>query len=298
MRFGFALIAVVWLATGYSAWGATLLVSYGGAVGNPLVNTIQGFREDGSQFTYASSLKQVGLMRFGPDGSLYAATSGFPANGITKIAPDGSRTFIGPVSDVSGIAFDAAGTLFVHSLTSAIFRFAPDGTRTLVYDTNFGAGLEFDHQGNMFFVQADSGGQEVFKTAPGGTPVVFAPTGNPTLPGVTAIDSHDNLYMSSPEGATLKFAPDGSVTTVFPTAGYIAVDNNDNLYILANAATPTFESIYEIAPDGATSIFATFPAHSQNGLLVLIPEPSTWVLLVMGAVAMVWQARRSVLRKR
>lgn len=94
---------------------------------------------DGTQSVYASGLTMVTAIAFGPDGLLYAdefstdfsaaERGGAPAPGdVVRIRPDGSHQVVAAsLMTANGLAFNAAGDLFVGANTVAMGPGAPGG---------------------------------------------------------------------------------------------------------------------------------------------------------------------------
>lgn len=110
-------------------------------------------------------------------GNLYTAgrggTSPCP---VWRIAADGTVAVVGnlpPPCSPAGLAFDAAGTLFVTS-TDKIFSLAPDAaappTAALFASGTPGAnGVAFDRRGNLWVSDGVTAQGRVFRVAPDGT---------------------------------------------------------------------------------------------------------------------------------
>ncbi len=110
------------------------------------------FAPDGTQTAFPSSARSVWPLAFGRLGQLYAGVNPVGPGSIVKIAPDGSSsTFVTlPTSNsATGLAFDAAGNLFVK-YGSAILRITPAGSISTFATGNFTYPLAFDGQGNLF----------------------------------------------------------------------------------------------------------------------------------------------------
>lgn len=189
-------------------------------------------------------------------GTVYVADN----NVVRRITPDGTVTTLAgdpntygaadgvgaaaTFSSLSGIAVDAAGSVYVNNSygSSTIRKIAPDGTVTTVAGTDgttgsadgvgasasFGAlqGLAIDGSGNLY--TADQGNNTIRRIAPDGTVTTVAgaagaagsvdgtgATARFDAPQGIATDSTGNLYVCDTlNGIVRKITPSGVVTTV------------------------------------------------------------------------------------
>ena len=157
-------------------------------------------------------------------------------------------------SNLSGIAFDSAGNLYIADGNNhRVRRVSPDGVITTyagngaagfagdngqarAAQLNFPAGLAVDSGGNLYI--ADSSNNRIRKVTPGGIITTFAGNGNVSVPlgdGGPAIaaavnrpiglafDAQGNLYVSETSSSRVrKITPEGTITLF---AGQ-AVENN------------------------------------------------------------------------
>jgi sugar lactone lactonase YvrE len=160
-----------------------------------------------------------------------------------------------------GLAFDAAGNLFVADGHS-VFKYAPDGTKsTFATGLRYPLGLCFDSEGNLFVSDGavTDAKSAILKFTPDGKRSTFA-TGISSV-GM-AFDRAGNLFVSQ-GGSIFKFTPKGvkSAFVISKLANFIelAVDGAGNLFVVDQAVTvPGLgRSIFEITPDGTKSTAAT-----------------------------------------
>jgi sugar lactone lactonase YvrE len=175
----------------------------------------------------------------------YGAAGGTATNYVTSPLLDGP----------TGLAFDAAGNLFVACIhTDTIVKVTPGGTASV-----FASGLNdpldmvFDKAGNLFV--ANSRANSILKFTPAGAQSVFA-SGLADPVGL-AFDSAGYLYTDNWNAANvMKFAPDGTASVFVNTgfdgsSGDIAFDASGNLYVV------NFASIDRYSPAGVKTAFAT-----------------------------------------
>ena len=84
-------------------------------------------------------------------GDLYV-TTGFNPGSIVRITPDGTKnTFTTNLNGPWGVAFDSSGNLFeTDNNGGIIYKFTPDGSRTTVGSLANVTGLAVDTSGNVY----------------------------------------------------------------------------------------------------------------------------------------------------
>jgi sugar lactone lactonase YvrE len=233
----------------YVSNGASNSISKFGSTGN-FLSTI------GSSVTLADP---AGLA-VDSQGNLYAANFGISAGVSSTIAKfDSAGTFVGAISNnvnrPFGVLVDAADNLYVGNwFTNNISKFDSSGTfQTTLGDSNNidgPMGLGKDSGDNLFVVNLNAPlGSNVTKFDPAG---LFAgyigESANLTNPAALAIDSAGNLYVSS------------------------GISNT--------AMISKFDSL------GALQFSWTIPS-AANTMAIAVPEPSSIVLLLLGAGALI-----------
>jgi hypothetical protein len=233
----------------YVSNGASNSISKFGSTGN-FLSTI------GSSVTLADP---AGLA-VDSQGNLYAANFGISAGVSSTIAKfDSAGTFVGAISNnvnrPFGVLVDAADNLYVGNwFTNNISKFDSSGT----FETTLGdlnnidgpMGLGKDSGDNLFVVNLNAPlGSNVTKFDPAG---LFAgyigESANLTNPAALAIDSAGNLYVSS------------------------GISNT--------AMISKFDSL------GALQFSWNIPS-AANTMAIAVPEPSSIVLLLLGAGALI-----------
>jgi len=232
----------------YVSNGASNSISKFGSTGN-FLSTI------GSSITLADP---AGLA-VDSQGNLYAANFGLSAGVSSTIAKfDSAGTFVGAISNnvnrPFGVLVDAADNLYVGNwFTNNISKFDSSGTfQTTLGDSNNingPMGIVKDSGGNLFVANLNGPiGSNVTKFDPAG---LFAgyigDSANLTNPSALAIDSAGNLYVSS------------------------GISNT--------AMISKFDSL------GALQFSWTIPSV-PNTMAIAVPEPSTAVLVLLGAGAL------------
>src|SRR5436309_6951858 len=169
-------------------------------------------------------------------------------------------TMLMPVSvRASGLAFDAAGNLYVaDSSKHSVFKYTPDGTKSTFATELYPLGLCFDHEGNLLVSDGAATDvkrrRSILKFTPDGKRSTFA-TGISSV-GM-AFDRSGNLFVSQGD-SIFKFTPK-RVKSTFVTskkANFIdlACDGANNLFVVNQG---WHVSIVKITPDGTKSMFAS-----------------------------------------
>jgi len=166
---------------------------------------------------------------------------------IEKIDPGGNvLPFATGLSNARQIAFDKSGNLYVCNANGTIYKIDPSGD-TSVFVTGTFEGLAFDNSGNLFTVNWWNG--DIEKIDPSGQVSVFASSG-------------------------------------FGFPGGLTFDSSGNLYVINSGAQPYTGSIEEFDPSGNGTIVATGLEFPESFAMLPIPEPATWALLALGALAL------------
>ena len=214
----------------------------------------------------ATAIHRVGAAPSSPD--LYVSSPAQSA--IFKLTNDGkaATAVVSGLNQPRGIAFDAAGNLFVavHG-DSNVLKITPDGTRsTYASDIFRPSGLAFDGNGNLFVASGAPGSGNVVKVGPDGTKSVIASVANPYA---MVIDAFSNLYVSSldfPFPVT-KITPTGTtsvLTTVFSGATGLAIDQSGTIYVADVGGCRGCGKIYRVAADGTKTVFSEAYRNPQG----------------------------------
>ena len=126
----------------------------------------------------------------------------------------------------------------------------------------------------------------IYEYTPTGTRSIFA--SGLVYPEGLAFDANGNLYVTAGNSQTAsvidKFTPGGTETTFASGLAYaagLAFDSAGNLY----EADQGTGDVFEFSPNGTKSTFAT--GLDQPVFLAFpVPEPSTWLLAVVGIVSL------------
>jgi sugar lactone lactonase YvrE len=152
-------------------------------VSSPNINTISKVSPDGTVTPFVSAgLIEPLAMVFDRAGNTYVTNFGVgppdkPTPGacfVTRVTLDGTvGTIAAGFTGPTGLAFDAAGTLYVASDKSRIDKIAPDGTLTpfVTAGLNVLADMTFGRDGVLYV--ANEGGGTVSKVTPDGAVSTF-----------------------------------------------------------------------------------------------------------------------------
>jgi sugar lactone lactonase YvrE len=252
--------------------------------------SIYQYTPSGVQSTFVSGLSRPRGLAFDSVGNLFVATTFcfFTCEStILKITPNGTQsTFATFATDLfaEGVLTDGADNVFVDAIdiddrrfASTIFEFAPDGTQSTfgsVPGQSFGPAL--DSAGNLYVPCNVC--RTIYKFTPDGTRSVFVRPSAFTHdqgPLGLAFDGFGNLFVSTTNGAILKFTPEG-VESTFATGLNdplgLAFDRAGNLFVTEGGNTPPGD-ILKFTPDGVGTVFAAVSTGVNSGPEFLAFQP-------------------------
>jgi hypothetical protein len=265
--------------------------------GDLYVATLSGIyrvAQDGSRSIFATgTYVNGGTSEFSLAGDLAgnlftagrASASSFSGFMIYKYTPDGTKSIFASglasgAQSFGGLISDRSGNLYAATYdgnTYSVVQFSATGVQTTFLQISSATGLSlvsFDGSGNLFVRDSSN---TIFKYDAEGDQSVFA-TNVPAALGL-AMDATGNLYAAL--GTSIfKYAPDGMESTF--ASGFYKI-NNIECDFFGNLYVGEGNSITQVTPDGTkTTIPSVVPYPSD--MVFLVPEPSTWALLVAGCV--------------
>lgn len=126
----------------------------------------------GTRTVFAAGLGSPRGLAFDSTGNLFVSDTSGATYAVLKFSPAGTKsTFAAPSAFPRGVAINRQGDLYVAA-GNAIEKFTPDGTKTTFASAPSANGLAFDAAGNLF-VSTDNGTNKILKFAPDGTQTVF-----------------------------------------------------------------------------------------------------------------------------
>ena len=258
-------------------------------VANSNNGTITRFdsQHNASPFASGVTLFSPSALAFDQNGNLYVSNS----NGtIKKITPSGVGTTFATITGIpTGLAFDTKGNLYVADyINSQIVKITPAGDKTLFADNggyttlNRPVGLAFDAQGNLYAANSDSSLNTVRKfTSIGDDLGVFASAGLANPNGL-AFDSNGNLFVANFHHTQVGAQYEGS--------GYSTIVEFSSAGGLVNTF---YDSTYGPSNGLHDAGYIAITNNAGQPLIQPTPEPSTGLLLAMGAACLGLRPSRS-----
>lgn len=254
--------------------------------------------DDGSATTFASGLNYPEGMAIDHSGNLFVAemTSGV----IRKISPAGVVTpFVSNLGNyyLSGLAFDAAGDLYVGAnqyagtYVSAVMKYGPSGNLLSTWSWSYAdpnaplqmTGFVFDRAGNL--IVADYSGNKLWSISPSGVPSLITPMY--VNPMGLALDAGGHVFVSNHASGTIAEQTAGGFVTFasgLNSPAGLAFDAG-NLYV---ADSGNGGELTRITPDGTASVFAT----GLDGPLFVVAVPEPEMLGMFSLAVAFWGYRR------
>ncbi len=171
------------------------------------------------------------------------------------------------MTNPQGLAFDAAGNLYVAYFVGDIVEYSPTGTVLNTFATALAGpvGVAFDTAGNLYV--ANSAGNNVVELSPtGGFIQNFAAV---TSPLGLAFDAFGNLYVSDLNGQILKFSPVGTPLGVFASGlsepFWLAFGPVSNIQLRYVTHLDAGDSGIDISNDGSSEGGTAVFGSSGNG---------------------------------
>ncbi|HEV2690279.1 MAG TPA: hypothetical protein VGV35_17095 [Bryobacteraceae bacterium] len=259
----------------------------GGIISNFAGTGTAGFSGDNGPSTSAA-FSTVGGIASDSAGNIYIAdginnrvrkisTSGiittFAGNGTPGSGPENVQATSANLSDPEGVAFDAAGNLYIADTTNnRVRKVTPDGMISTVLSKIAARSVAFDNAGVLYI----GGVTSVYKLAPGATtPVLvagsaqgtkgFAGDGGPATqalfdgPLIAVPDASGNLFIADRLNSRLrKVDSNGIVTTVAGNGNYRY--SGEGLPALAS----TLNYPFGVAVDANGAVYFTERASNSN----------------------------------
>jgi sugar lactone lactonase YvrE len=196
---------------------------------------------------WLSGIANPTSLAFGPDGTLYVSSR--HEGTVYRIDQHGTAsTFATELGIATGLAFDAAGRLYVGDRRGAIFQVEGQGTARVfarLEPSMTGYHLAFSDDGWLYVSYPTlSGSDQIYRITPAGEVQSFV-SGLGRAQGL-AFDTVQNLYVvayTAGAGGVVRITPTGDVTRViagvnlvglaFGTQGNLLLTDNSTVYSIA-----------------------------------------------------------------
>ena len=176
----------------------------------------------------------------------------------TFSGPTTVSTFASGFRGPEGLAFDAAGNLYVANYYGfTVSQVTPAGVVSTFASglSNGPVALAFDASGNLY-AASDNSGSTINKVTPAGVVSMFVNSGINSPDGL-AIDTAGNLFVANYYGNTLSRVTPAGVVSVFASGlnypGGLAIDASGDLYV----GSIIDNTVSKVTPAGVVSAFAS-----------------------------------------
>jgi uncharacterized protein (TIGR03437 family) len=177
--------------------------------GSEMLESPRNVAFDGAGSLFVSEFSGQRIRRIGLDGAVVTVAG----NGTAGFAGDGGSASDASLSFPAGLAFDAAGNLYIADSGNHRVRKVSDGIISTVLDQlNLPTGVAVDGLGNLFV--ADSGNQRIQRLGSGGDIATLPGTGRDLV-----VDDTGNLYMAAGLHA-LQLNTAGEIITIAGDTSY------------------------------------------------------------------------------
>ncbi len=229
-------------------------------------------------------------------GNIYQANQSTKT--IVKITPDGSISdyATSPLfSSPSGLAFDTSGNLYVADYNwvnqASLWQVAPNGSVSLFTTFGGGGALTYNPVTGDFYAGNYAFGN-IYKITSSGVVSSIATVQSPNF---LATDANGNVFVTSQGYANTtpyitKITPEGQTSTYWTAGTYegkylggITFDNIGDLYGFYG------DELLKFSDNGSASAFSSV---GGGGLAFVVPEPSTYALLLLSGAASLWALKR------
>jgi streptogramin lyase len=276
-------------------------------------NTVEEIAPGGVDTTFASTgLNGPTGLVFNTSGDLFVANNG--SGDIEEFSSNGTLlngAFATGLNAPRGLVIDTQGNLYVANQSiGTIDKISPSGVVT-TFATGFYAptGLAIDANGNILVTNEIPNASSVYtisEISPGGVVSTFAsnPVANLNAPDGIGIDPNTGLVYvvnkNVPSVEQIVPGSGGALNLVYSIAGLdnpegLTVDNSGNVFV-TNLNNNTITE-YSPGPQSTVieSVFATgldYPCFVTTVNLNVVPEPSTYALLLAGLGLLFFAYRR------
>ena len=245
--------------------------------------TIMKFDASGNGTLFASGLNSPWGIALDSSGNVYVSEEN--AGRIDKFDAHGNKSvFASGLFDVTGLAFDSSGNLYAAQWynSGSILKFDSSGhPSTFLSALPEPINLAFDSSNNLYVANWYGGIQKFSSTGK----LLTTWSGGPPNPYGLAFDKSGNAYASFVNNGAIEILNSNGTMSLFastspPNPYGIAFDSSGNLYA-ANFGWGN-GSIEKFNPSGVGTTFSSGLGDPSGGIAILIPEPATWILVVLG----------------
>ena len=271
------------IITTIAGTGVTGFAGDGGPAASALINSPSRLQYDAAGNLYFLDSLNFRIRRIDINGIIttIAGDGQISIAGLDTTGPATSRSL---PDNILGFAVDASGNVYIAAQpANSIFRVTTAGNLEMFAQVNAPTGLAIDGTGNLYVSSAASPFGSILRVSPRGTVTTFVTFPSGLLPNQVALGATDaagNLYVNF-NGKLLRYAPDGTSTTLALPSGLsylLSSDSQGNIAFLSTTTPDAYVQLSIIQQFTTKSVLTTVAGGNPQPAPDGTPLRDAWFL--------------------